>query len=127
MLVVDDVEDNRELLATVLRDEGFVVTTAADGVEALEVAARERPSVILMDLAMPRMDGFDAIERLRSEEHGRAAFIIVVSAFDDRRSHARARDLGADAFLVKPYAPRDVVALVERASADLHPPRAAAG
>lgn len=127
VLVVDDVEDNRELFAAVLRERGFVVTTANDGLEALDAAARHRPNVVFMDLMMPRMDGLDAIERLRLEDHGRAAFIVVVSALSDLSSRRRAQAVGADAFLSKPCAPRDLVALVERASADLHPPAAVAG
>lgn len=127
VLVVDDLEDNRELFAAVLRARGIVVTTAADGVEALEVAARERPQVILMDLAMPCMDGFDAIERLRREEHGRDAYIIVISAFNDRSSRTRAEEVGADAFIAKPCDPRTLVAAVTAAFADGEPPRAAAG
>lgn len=126
-MVVDDSEDNRELFATVLRDAGFVVTTAADGIEALEIAAREKPDVILMDLAMPRLDGFDTIERLRLEEHGRAAAIIVVSAFNDRLSKTRALELGADAFLPKPCTPQDLVDEVEEAFASRLSPKAAAG
>jgi CheY-like chemotaxis protein len=128
VLVVDDFDDNRELFATVLRQEGFVVTTAADGVEALEIAAREAPDVILMDLAMPRMDGFDAIERLRLEEHGRDALIVVISAFTDRASRVRAEEVGADAFLAKPCSPRALLAILEEAfDDDDEPPNAATG
>lgn len=127
ILVVDDLEDNRELFATVLRGEGYVVTTAADGVEAIEAAERERPDVILMDLGMPRMDGFDAIARLRMNDHGRAAFIIVVSAFCDRASRARAEQVGADAFVGKPCTPRDLLDAIEQAFTGIDPPRAAAG
>jgi CheY-like chemotaxis protein len=127
VLVVDDHDDNRELFSTILRDHDFIVTTAADGLEALEVAARERPHIIVLDLAMPNLDGFDTMVRLRLEEHGRAAFILVVSAFNDRASRARAKDLGADAFLAKPCAPTDLVAVVKAAVADLESLRAAAG
>lgn len=127
VLVVDDHEDNRELFSTVLRDAGYFVTTACDGIEALEIAARERPRVILMDLAMPRLDGFDAIARLRLEKHGRAAHVIVVSAFSDRLSRTRAEEVGADGFLAKPCLPRALVAAVNDAFALLESPRAAVG
>lgn len=127
VLVVDDLEDNRELFAAVLRDAGFIVSLACDGAEALEIAARERPRVILMDVAMPGLDGFETIERLRLEEHGRAARIIVVSAFDDRVTRSRARDLGVEGFLGKPCAPSDLVARVKEAHAELDLRRAVAG
>jgi CheY-like chemotaxis protein len=127
VLVVDDHEDNRELFATMLRDEGIVVTTASDGVDALDLAAREKPDVILMDLAMPRMDGIEAIAALRREEHGRAAFIIVVSASCDRASRTRAEEAGADAFLQKPCSPRALLDAVNEAFGSIEPPKAAAG
>ena len=119
VLVVDDTEDARELFATVLRREGFVVVTAADGLEALEVAASERPSVIVLDLAMPRMDGFEALPLLRRELEGADAFVIVVSACTDPRSRARAVDAGCDDFLAKPCSPSTLVASVERAFEEL--------
>jgi CheY-like chemotaxis protein len=127
VLIVDDLEDNRDLLATVLRDAGFVVTTASDGIEALEVAAIEQPRVVVMDLAMPRMDGYEATQRLRNAEYGRDVHVIVFSAFDDPVSRARAEEVGADAFLAKPCAPRDLVAQIEGAFAAMQSPRAAAG
>jgi two-component system, cell cycle response regulator DivK len=126
VLVVDDHDDNRELFATVLRDAGFVVITARDGAEGVELAARERPNIVLMDLAMPVMDGFDAIERLRSEDHGRGMLIIVASAFADRASRQRAAKVGADAFLAKPCSPRDLIALVNEL-APLETPKASLG
>jgi CheY-like chemotaxis protein len=127
VLIVDDHDDNRELFAAVLRDQGAVVTTATDGVDGLEAAARDRPDVILMDLAMPRMDGFSAIERLRLDEHGRHAYIIVISAFSDSATRTRIEELGADAFLPKPCDPRTLIAAVSAAFAGSGPPRAAAG
>jgi CheY-like chemotaxis protein len=127
ILVVDDFDDNRELFSTILREHGFVVTTATDGLDALAVAAREHPHVILLDLAMPNLDGFDTMERLRLEEHGRAASIVVVSAFNDRLTRTRALELGADAFLAKPCTPAQLLAVVNEAIAKLESPRAAAG
>ena len=118
VLVVDDTDDNVELFGAVLRREGFVVVTASDGAEALEVAAVERPSVVVMDLAMPHMDGFEAIRRLRLEPYGAAVHVIVVSAFADAASRARAREVGGDEFLAKPCHPQ---ALVERVRAALAP------
>lgn len=130
VLIVDDNDDNRELFATVLRDAGIVIENAGDGAGALEIAARDRPDVILMDLAMPVMDGFEAIERLRNDEHGRSAYIIVISAFCDRTSRDRAEAVGADAFLAKPCSPKTLIAAVEAAFATceaMDSPRRAAG
>lgn len=118
VLVVDDTDDNLELFCAVLRREGFVAVTARDGEEALEVAEVERPHAVVMDLAMPRMDGFEAIRRLRTQEHGKGIHIVVVSAFQDGASRARAREVGADDYLAKPCAPS---VLVERIRIALEP------
>jgi two-component system, cell cycle response regulator DivK len=105
VLIVDDTEDNLELFAAVLCRDGWPVVTARDGAEALEIAAAVLPTIVVMDLAMPRMDGFEAVRLLRQEEHGRATYVIVVSAFSDAATRARAKEAGADEFLAKPCPP----------------------
>jgi CheY-like chemotaxis protein len=121
-LVVDDVEDNIDLFASVLRREDFVVATARDGIEALAVAEAERPAVVITDLAMPIMDGFELVRRLREEEHGARMHVIVVSAFADPASRRAAAEAGADEYLAKPCTP---AALVERVRAALEARRQA--
>jgi len=109
ILVVDDNEDNREIYATGLRYAGYDVEIACDGAEALEVARRTRPAIILLDLGMPGMDGWDAIKELRATRETRSTYILVVSGFADATSRKRARDAGCDEFLAKPCLPRVVV------------------
>ena len=123
VLVVDDCMDNRDLFATILRATGVDVQTACDGVEALEAFVARRPPVIIMDIAMPRMDGFEAIFELRQLEGGTDTHIIVVSAFADAKTRARALEAGCDEYLAKPCAPR---VLVERVSAAIEAWRSAA-
>lgn len=113
ILIADDSEDNRDLFASVLARDGFEIATADDGVDALEVFAAIRPQVIVMDVAMPRMDGIEAVRRVRAlGEDGAHVFIVVVSAFNDRASRAQAMEAGADAYLVKPCSPTNLVAAV---------------
>jgi len=126
VLVVDDCEDNRDLFATVLRAAGFVVSTANDGVDGLAVAARERPDLIILDLAMPKMDGFAVLEVLRQQETI-DAYVIVISALGDRPTRARIEALGADDYLQKPCTPRELVARVAAAFEAMDSPRAATG
>lgn len=115
MLVVDDNEDNREIYATSLRHAGYEVEVASDGEEALDAAARLRPRVVVMDLGMPGMDGWEAIRRLRAERSTDDAYVIVVSGFADRASRRRATDAGCDEFLAKPCLPRELIARIASA------------
>ena len=119
VLVVDDTDDNVELFSTVLREAGFVVVTARDGAEAVETAALERPDVVLLDLSMPGMDGFEAAVRLRALENGSRMSIIAVTALTDAGSRARAHAAGCDAFLTKPCVPSSLVRHVREACAAL--------
>lgn len=111
VLVVDDNEDNRDIYASSLRHKGFAVEVAADGAEAVEVARRLRPAIVVMDLGMPGMDGWDAIAALRATPETRDTYVIVVSGFADTTSRKRAREAGCDEFLAKPCLPK---VLIER-------------
>jgi len=115
VLVVDDNEDNREIYATMLRHAGFEVEVACDGEEALAVARRFLPEVVIMDLGMPVMDGWEAIKALRADPDTKHAYVVVVSGFADSRSRARATEAGCDEFLAKPCLPRDLTAVITRA------------
>ena len=106
VLVVDDNEDNREIYAASLRHSGYAVEVASDGEEAVDVARRLRPAIVVMDLGMPGMDGWDAIAALRSTPDTRATYVIVVSGFADTTSRKRAREAGCDEFLAKPCLPK---------------------
>lgn len=117
VLIVDDVEDNVDLFASVLRRENIIVVTARDGIEALAVADAEEPVVVVTDLAMPIMDGFELVRRLRADE--RDVHIIVVSAFSDPASRRAAAEAGADEYLAKPCSPGVLVERV-RAAIDAH-------
>ena len=102
VLVVDDDRDAREMLSEYLAICGFVVHRAQDGGEAVDVAVRVRPRIILMDLMMPRMDGWEATRRLKTDERTRNTSIIAISACTHADDQARARRVGCDDFLPKP-------------------------
>jgi DNA-binding response OmpR family regulator len=100
VLVVDDEQVIRQFLRTGLRYEGFEVHEAVDGREALRMAANLRPDVVVLDLMMPGMDGYEVCRRLR----GRSDLgIIMLTARDDLRDRVEGLDLGADDYLVKPF------------------------
>ncbi len=108
VLVVDDYQDARELFAEFLELSGYRVLLARDGQEALEVARLEVPDLILMDLSLPVMDGWEASLRLKADPRTHAVPIIALSGFSVDRDAQAIRKSGCDAFLLKPVAPQVV-------------------
>ena len=110
VLVVEDFADNRELLTEYLTFRGFAVTAAADGETALRSAREQRPDVILMDLRMPGLDGWQATRRLKADPTTAAVPVIAVTAHALRPEMDSARDAGCDAVVAKPF---DISALAD--------------
>jgi CheY-like chemotaxis protein len=117
VLLVDDVCDSREMYAFFLRAAGYAVHEAGDGSDAVEMAVEFRPDVIVMDLSLPFLDGFAAIEKLSTHAETAAIPIVVLSARTFPADEERARTSGAAAFLAKPCAP-DVLARTVRVVSD---------
>ena len=117
VLVVDDNDDTRVMYAHLLRTAGYEVQLAASGDEALAAAAEDQPGVIIMDLAMPGLNGWEATRRLKTGERTKDIPVIVLTAhgLDHYRDVAVAA--GCDEFLSKPCAIEDLVAAVQRALA----------
>jgi CheY-like chemotaxis protein len=111
VLIVDDVEDTRELYERYFQFRGARVRTAVDGITALQAVAAERPDVIILDLAMPRMTGWEVIRELKADADTRAITIVVLSGQDARDS---ALEAGADSYLEKPCLPEELLAEVLR-------------
>jgi len=102
ILIVDDEMMNRDLIAKVLKKEGFQSDEASNGFEALERLKVRPYDLVLMDLMMPEMDGFDAIQVIRDELQ-LAMPIITVTALGDEAAISKALELGADGYLLKPF------------------------
>jgi CheY-like chemotaxis protein len=115
VLIVDDNEDNRELFSLAVDRLGYRVMVACDGLEAVARVEEERPDVILMDIGMPRMDGFDATRAIRALVSGGAVHIMAVTAFTDALSAQRALAAGCDEVLLKPITPEELGARVRSA------------
>ena len=111
ILVVDDIETNRRLLEARLTAEYFDVLMAEDGPSCLELARSQKPDVILLDVMMPRMDGFETCRRLKADPLTRHIPVVMVTALDQRSDRIRGLEAGADEFLTKPV---DDVALFAR-------------
>jgi len=111
ILVVDDQAANVRLLEARLQAEYFDVCTASDGFEAIEVARAQQPDLILLDVMMPRMDGYETCAKLKADRSTRHIPVVMVTALDQREDRIRGLESGADDFLTKPI---DEVALFAR-------------
>jgi two-component system, cell cycle response regulator DivK len=114
VLVVDDVAHGREIFAEYLEFRGFRVATAVDGLEALDKAFELRPDIILMDLSLPQLDGWEATRRLKQDERTRTIPVIALTAHALASAHDRAKEVGCDAVVTKPCIPKDLEAEVRR-------------
>jgi CheY-like chemotaxis protein len=111
VLLVDDAEDVRRMYQDFLEDSGMRVVTAADGASALEAIGYESPDMIVLDLSMPKMNGWEVIKHLRQEPWTRRVPILVLSGLDERDS---ALEAGATSYLAKPTLPSQLLAEVNR-------------
>jgi two-component system cell cycle response regulator DivK len=102
VMVVEDFEDNRFMMRRLLEMSGYRVLEAVNGEEAVELARRERPHLILMDLSLPQLDGLAATRRIRQHEALRRVPIIAVSAHDTSDFHADALAAGCNDYVTKP-------------------------
>ena len=115
VLVVDDDPFIRKLIATTLEDVAeFELHEAADGAEALEVAQREHPSLVFLDVDMPVLDGIEACRRLRSDAATAHATIVMLTAAHGDSVERSAEEAGADLFLTKPFSPLELLRLVDQ-------------
>lgn len=109
VLVVDDDDVIRQLITVNLELEGFEVFTAVDGQDALDQVPAVRPDVITLDVMMPRMDGWQAAERLRSNPETAAIRLVLLSARAQENDLRRGEDIGVDAYLTKPFDPDELI------------------
>ena len=114
VLVVDDSPAIRTLLTVNLELEGYDVRAAADGEEGLEVVAQWHPHVVTLDVVMPRLDGFETLERLRADPATAELPVVMVTARAQAADRERGDALGVDAYLSKPFEPAELVAVVGR-------------
>ncbi|MEA5453442.1 response regulator transcription factor [Sinomonas sp. JGH33] len=120
-LVVEDDDDVRHLVEDVLRQAGFEVMSASTGREGAEIARREDPAVVTLDLGLPDIDGFEVLRRIRSASD---AYVVMLTGRDEESDTLLALQSGADDYLTKPFRPRELRA---RISAMLRRPRAGSG
>jgi len=110
ILVVDDEEHILMILKDSLEFSGFQIVTATNGEEALESVAKEKPDLLVLDIGMPKMDGWEVCRRLKGDPHTKALPIIILTAYAQTSDQRKGADLGADRFITKPC---DLTYLVE--------------
>src|SRR5713226_5304106 len=127
ILVVDDEPDITGLLAYHLAKAGFRVITAANGSEALKSAREQRPDLVVLDLMLPGLSGYDVLGELRRREDTREVGVIVLTARKDERDRIKGLSLGADDYLAKPFSPQELVLRVGAILRRLAAPPVSAG
>jgi two-component system cell cycle response regulator DivK len=111
-LVVEDQEDNRQILRDLLSNAGYEMTEAVNGEEALAEVARQRPDLILMDIQLPVMDGYEATRRIRINPDMKSLPIIAVTSYALAGDESKALAAGCDAYVTKPFSPRQLLAKI---------------
>src|ERR1041384_6398404 len=112
ILVVEDQMDNRQILRDLLGNAGYELLEAENGAEAVTPVARQRPDLILMDIQLPVMDGYEATRRLKADPATKSIPIIVVTSYALSGDETKAREAGCDAYVTKPYSPRQLLAKI---------------
>ena len=118
VLVVEDYQDAREMYAAYLHFSGFRVAEATNGIEAIEKTLELMPDIILMDLALPKMDGWEATRRLKMDERTRHIPVVALTGHALAGHAEGARQAGCDSFVTKPCLPDALVAEIQRMLAD---------
>ena len=114
ILTIDDSKTMRDMLLMTLVDAGFDVLQAVDGQDGLDVLGRERVDVVITDINMPIMDGYDVIRNLRKDPIHKRTPILVLTTESDTDKRAIARDAGATGWMVKPFDPDRLIATIRK-------------
>jgi two-component system cell cycle response regulator DivK len=112
ILVVEDQEDNRQILRDLLGSAGYELTEAENGEDAIAAVAKGRPDLILMDIQLPVMDGYEATRRIRTNPDLKSVPIIAVTSYALTGDEDKALAAGCNGYVSKPYSPRDLLAKV---------------
>ena len=113
VIIVDDVARNIQLIGTMLRSEGYVISAATSGAEALESIKMNPPDLVLMDIMMPDMDGFETCQILKREPESKKIPVIFLSALQEDADKVRAFDSGGVDYVTKPIQPGELIARVK--------------
>jgi two-component system cell cycle response regulator DivK len=114
ILVVEDQEDNRQIIRDLLSATDYEIMEAESGEQALEAVTKQRPDLILMDIQLPGMDGYEATRRIKADPALRSIPIIAVTSYALSGEEQKARAAGCDEYVPKPYSPRQLLAKIRQ-------------
>ena len=114
ILAVEDQEDNRQIMRDLLTANDYEMTEAENGEEALAAVARDRPDLILMDIQLPVMDGYEATRRIKADPSLSSIPVIAVTSYALSGDEEKARAAGCDDFVPKPFSPRQLLAKIRQ-------------
>ena len=118
ILIVEDQEDNGTILRDVLSTVGYELIEALNGKDGVRLAQSERPDLILMDIQLPEMDGYEATQQIKSIAELKTIPIIAVTSYALSGDEAKARAAGCDGYIAKPFSPRELLAKVRKYLSD---------
>ncbi len=114
VLVVEDSVTQREMITDLLKDSGMTVTAASDGVEALEQIKGGCPDIVILDIVMPRMNGYELCRRLKSDPETQEVPVVMCSTKGEEFDRYWGMRQGADAYIAKPFQPQELVGTVKQ-------------
>ena len=120
ILCVDDEQDVLFIVSTALKQEGYEVFTATHGQEGLDVARKELPDAIVLDVMMPKMNGFEVLEKLNEGEDTRKIPVVMLTGLSEKTKKQEAIDSGIRFYMVKPFEPHELIAKVQLAIKTAH-------
>ena len=113
ILVVDDNQDSRELVVKVLKNKGYVMVEAVDGEEAVEKAVAEKPDLILLDISIPKLNGYEVTRVLKSREEFKSIPVVALTAHAMKGDRTKALEAGCEGYITKPINVRELAAQVK--------------
>ena len=114
VLVVEDSPPQREMISSLLKDNGMNVTSAGDGIEALEQIQQDRPDIVVLDIVMPRMNGYELCRRLKDNPTTKELPIVMCSTKGEEFDRYWGMRQGANAYIAKPFQPQELVGTVKK-------------
>jgi two-component system alkaline phosphatase synthesis response regulator PhoP len=112
ILIADDNENIREALRSILEDEGHTLWIAKDGAEALRIVSEISPDILILDVMMPKMSGYDVCLTIKNDPDLKQTFIIMLSAKGQVVEQEHGKEVGADEYIVKPFSPGEILSLI---------------
>jgi len=113
VLIVEDNQENTDLLVFFLKPKGYQITAVTDGIQALEAVKKEKPDIILLDIMLPKMNGFEVCENLKSDKYTKSIPILMITALKELKDKIKALEVGVDDFISKPFENVELLARVK--------------